>query len=77
VVVDVAAAAADAAGDGFATVALPRDERPDDRSLWPRAGRLPGTAAAWALLAAGALLALHAALRAAGFAGGLIGWPHR
>jgi serine/threonine protein phosphatase PrpC len=76
VVVDVAAAA-DAAGDGFATVALPRDERPDDRSLWPRAGRLPGTAAAWALLAAGALLALHAALRAAGFAGGLIGWPHR
>lgn len=68
VVVDVVADA----GTGFAAVDLPRDERPDDRSLWPRAGRLPGTAPAWALLLLGALLLLHAALVAAGVEGGLL-----
>ncbi|MFN9334518.1 MAG: hypothetical protein ACK6D1_18160, partial [Planctomycetota bacterium] len=70
VVVDVAEPAA----SGFRDAELPRDERPDDRSLWPRAGRLPGTASAWALLVAGALLLALAALRAAGVAGGLPGW---
>lgn len=67
VVVDVAAGVG-----GFAVVELPRDERPDDRSLWPRAGRLPGLAPAWALLGVGALLLLHAALVAAGVGGGLL-----
>jgi serine/threonine protein phosphatase PrpC len=68
VVVDVAAAA----GDGFAAVELPREERPDDRSRWPRAGNAPGAAWALALLAVGALLLLHAALVAGGVAGGLL-----
>ena len=67
VVVDVAAGVG-----GFAVVELPRDERPDDRSLWPRAGRLRGLAPAWALLGIGALLLLHAALVAAGVGGGLL-----
>jgi hypothetical protein len=39
-----------------------------------RGHRLPGTASAWALLVAGALLLALAALRAAGVAGGLPGW---
>lgn len=56
------------AGDaaGVADVDLPRDERPDDRSLWPRAAALPSASAPWALLAVGALLLAVAALRAFG-----------
>jgi hypothetical protein len=65
-------ALAAAAGDGFAAVELPREERPDDRSRWPRAGNAPGAAWALALLAVGVLLLLHAALVAGGVAGGLL-----
>lgn len=56
------------AGDaaGVVDVDLPRDERPDDRSLWPRAAALPSASAPWALLAVGALLLAVAALRAFG-----------
>ncbi|MFO0278971.1 MAG: hypothetical protein ACK533_17025, partial [Planctomycetota bacterium] len=65
---------ADPAPTAIPDAELPRDERPDHPSLWPRAGPLPGTASAWALLVAGALLLALAALRAAGVAGGLPGW---
>lgn len=60
VVVEAGAAA------GVAEVDLPRDERPDDRSLWPRAAALPSATAPFALLAVGALLLAVAALRALG-----------
>ena len=61
----VEAGAADAAG-GAAEVDLPREERPDDRSLWPRAAALPSAAGPWLLLAVGALLVAVAALRVLG-----------
>lgn len=63
VVVD---ARADGAAGAMTLVDLPRDERPDDRSLWPRAAALPSPAAPWALLAVGVALLAFAALRALG-----------
>lgn len=63
VVVD---ARADGEPGATTLVELPRDERPDDRSLWPRAAALPSPAAPWALVAAGVALLAFAALRALG-----------
>lgn len=68
VVVDVAAAAA----DGFAAIELPRTERPDERSLWPRAGALPSAVLPWLLFAAGVALAGHGLLQLCGVAAGLL-----
>jgi serine/threonine protein phosphatase PrpC len=62
----VVEARAGAAPGAMTLVDLPRDERPDDRSLWPRAAALPSPAAPWALLAAGVALLAFAALRALG-----------
>lgn len=51
---------------GATEVDLPRDERPDDRSSWPRAAALPSAVARWALLAIGLALLSYAGLRALG-----------
>lgn len=60
------------AAGGDAEVDLPRDERPDDRSLWPRASALPSPIVPWALLVIGTLLLAVAALRAIGLDAALL-----
>ena len=68
----VVEAGADDGVGGMAEVDLPRDERPEDRSLWPRAAALPSVAAPWAMLAVGASLLAVAALRALGLDAALL-----
>lgn len=52
---------------------LPREERPDDRRLWPRAVSLRAPAWPWLLFFAAAVLLAHAGLRWWGVDGGLGG----
>ncbi|MBL8752168.1 MAG: serine/threonine-protein phosphatase, partial [Planctomycetes bacterium] len=61
------------AGAGEADVALPRDERPDDRRAWPRPQSLRGPLWPWALLAVATVVGVHAALRWSGVPQGLFG----
>lgn len=59
------------AGAAAVEADLPREERPDDRRLWPRAVSLRAPVWPWLLFLAAAVLLLHAGLRWWGVDGGL------